>query len=255
MKIFSSASGPRRDETAGSLRETLRPAGAWLFGKIPAHGDFISRGIDHATHVLLDDWLSTEVAAGRAGGVELEDPRIVKGVGEVHLPETVHRHVRDVPELASIVEGTGQGARRVKDLHAVRSRGRDVEDVKPIGAIQGDGSRKRETSGARAEGTKLGHEPSGAVEYLHAVVGELSGVHHVNESAGVHGHARWPRELSVPQLERARPVRVDAALPGGEETFAAEARDEVPRSVELLDASLHEVGDVDVSVFPDRQIV
>ena len=65
MKIFSSASGPQRDETAGSLGDTLRPAGAWLFGKIPAHGDFISRGLDHATHVLLDDWLSVEVARAR----------------------------------------------------------------------------------------------------------------------------------------------------------------------------------------------
>ena len=65
MKIFSSASGPQRDETAGTLGDTLRPAGAWLFGKIPAHGDFISRGLDHATHTLLDDWLSVEVARAR----------------------------------------------------------------------------------------------------------------------------------------------------------------------------------------------
>ena len=66
MKIFSSASGPQRDETAGTLAATLRPAAAWLFGKIPAHGDFISRGLDHATHELLDDWLSVEVARARA---------------------------------------------------------------------------------------------------------------------------------------------------------------------------------------------
>ena len=65
MKIFSSASGPRRDETAGTLGDTLRPAGAWLVGKIPAHGDFISRGLERATHTLLDDWLSVEVARGR----------------------------------------------------------------------------------------------------------------------------------------------------------------------------------------------
>jgi type VI secretion system ImpM family protein len=66
VKMFSSAPGPQRDETAGTLGATLRPAGAWLFGKIPAHGDFISRGLDHATHVLLDDWLSVEVARARA---------------------------------------------------------------------------------------------------------------------------------------------------------------------------------------------
>ena len=63
--MFSPASGPRRDGTAGSLREILRPQGPWLFGKIPAHGDFISRGLDHATHVLLDDWLSAVMASGR----------------------------------------------------------------------------------------------------------------------------------------------------------------------------------------------
>lgn len=66
MRLFSSASGPRRNETAKSLQETLRPDGAWLFGKIPAHGDFISRGISHAAHKMLDDWLSDELARGRA---------------------------------------------------------------------------------------------------------------------------------------------------------------------------------------------
>ena len=71
--MFSSASAPRRDETAGSLRESLRPPGPWLFGKIPAHGDFISRGLDHATHVLLDDWLSAEVARGRSRFADFDE--------------------------------------------------------------------------------------------------------------------------------------------------------------------------------------
>ena len=70
--MFSSASGPRRDETAGTLGATLRPVGAWLFGKIPAHGDFISRGLDHATHELLDDWLSVEVARARANFADFD---------------------------------------------------------------------------------------------------------------------------------------------------------------------------------------
>lgn len=71
--MFSSASGPRRDETAGSLREILRPPGAWLFGKIPAHGDFISRGIAHVTHTLLDDWLSAEVARARSRFADFDE--------------------------------------------------------------------------------------------------------------------------------------------------------------------------------------
>jgi type VI secretion system ImpM family protein len=77
MRMFSSASGPRRDETAGSLREMARPEGAWLFGKIPAHGDFISRGIDHVTHKQLDDWLSGELARGRTRFADF-DTRYVK---------------------------------------------------------------------------------------------------------------------------------------------------------------------------------
>jgi type VI secretion system ImpM family protein len=65
MKMFSSASGPRRDETAGSLADAPRPEGAWLFGKIPAHGDFISRGLPPALHEALDLWLSAELAGAR----------------------------------------------------------------------------------------------------------------------------------------------------------------------------------------------
>ena len=66
MKMFSSASGPQRDETAGTLGDMLRPAGPWLFGKIPAHGDFISRGLEPKAHEALDLWLSAELARARA---------------------------------------------------------------------------------------------------------------------------------------------------------------------------------------------
>ena len=66
MKMFSSASGPRRDGTEGSLSDAPRPDGAWLFGKIPAHGDFISRGLPPALHEACDLWLSAELARARA---------------------------------------------------------------------------------------------------------------------------------------------------------------------------------------------
>jgi len=66
MKVFSSASGPRRDETGGSLGESARPEGAWLFGKIPAHGDFIARGLAPQMQEALDLWLSAELARARA---------------------------------------------------------------------------------------------------------------------------------------------------------------------------------------------
>lgn len=64
--MFSSASGPRREEPAGSLREMPCPKEAWLFGKIPAHGDFISRGLDPVLHEALDLWISAELARARA---------------------------------------------------------------------------------------------------------------------------------------------------------------------------------------------
>jgi type VI secretion system protein ImpM len=64
--MFSSAPAPRRDEAGGSLDDAARPDGAWLFGKIPAHGDFVSRGLAPALHEALDLWLSAELARARA---------------------------------------------------------------------------------------------------------------------------------------------------------------------------------------------
>lgn len=37
----------------------------WLFGKMPAHGDFISRGMDAMTRDAFDTWLSAEMARAR----------------------------------------------------------------------------------------------------------------------------------------------------------------------------------------------
>lgn len=72
MRFFSSASGPRADGTAKTLQETLRPEGAWLIGKIPAHGDFIYRGISHAAHEMLDRWLAGELDRARARFVDFD---------------------------------------------------------------------------------------------------------------------------------------------------------------------------------------
>ena len=66
MSVFSSASGPRPNETSTTLGGMPRPPGAWLFGKIPAHGDFVSRGLAPAVHEALDLWLSAELARARA---------------------------------------------------------------------------------------------------------------------------------------------------------------------------------------------
>lgn len=40
--------------------------GAFLFGKLPAHGDFVSRGLTAAERETMDAWLSAEMAAARA---------------------------------------------------------------------------------------------------------------------------------------------------------------------------------------------
>ncbi|WP_294321334.1 type VI secretion system-associated protein TagF [uncultured Sphingomonas sp.] len=39
---------------------------AWVFGKLPAHGDFVARGMDAPTRGKLDDWLAAAMEAGRA---------------------------------------------------------------------------------------------------------------------------------------------------------------------------------------------
>ncbi|WP_054108159.1 type VI secretion system-associated protein TagF [Novosphingobium sp. AAP83] len=38
----------------------------WLFGKLPAHGDFVARGIDAPTRDALDLWLTAEMERGQA---------------------------------------------------------------------------------------------------------------------------------------------------------------------------------------------
>jgi len=47
---------------------------ARLFGKLPAHGDFIARGLGAVEREALDAWLSAEMLAAReALGVDFED--------------------------------------------------------------------------------------------------------------------------------------------------------------------------------------
>ena len=45
-----------------------------MFGKLPAHGDFVCRGVDGQVERLLDSWLSQWIAAERSRlGTEFED--------------------------------------------------------------------------------------------------------------------------------------------------------------------------------------
>lgn len=50
----------------GGLLRSERPPGPWIFGKLPAHGDFIARGLTPRLRKALDDWLSTGLAGARA---------------------------------------------------------------------------------------------------------------------------------------------------------------------------------------------
>ena len=38
---------------------------AWVFGKLPAHGDFVARGMDAAMRTMLDGWLAGAMEAAR----------------------------------------------------------------------------------------------------------------------------------------------------------------------------------------------
>jgi type VI secretion system protein ImpM len=50
------------------------PLTTWLFGKLPAHGDFIARGLSPARRDELDLWLSNEMVHARdAFGAQFED--------------------------------------------------------------------------------------------------------------------------------------------------------------------------------------
>lgn len=42
-----------------------QPLNRWLFGKLPALGDFVSRGLDMTTRDRLDGWLSSEMEDAR----------------------------------------------------------------------------------------------------------------------------------------------------------------------------------------------
>jgi type VI secretion system protein ImpM len=56
-------SGPRPDEA--DLAAARLPSAPWLFGKLPAHGDFLARGLPGELRDRLDRWLSAELAGAR----------------------------------------------------------------------------------------------------------------------------------------------------------------------------------------------
>jgi type VI secretion system ImpM family protein len=55
------------------LSMSCRPVTRWLFGKLPATGDFVSRGIEREFRDQLDLWLSDEMEAARTGYADFEE--------------------------------------------------------------------------------------------------------------------------------------------------------------------------------------
>lgn len=71
--MFSSSPAPREDGGASGLAMSLRPPGAWLFGKLPAHGDFIVRGLPPEMKEQLDLWLSGDLARARTRFADFDE--------------------------------------------------------------------------------------------------------------------------------------------------------------------------------------
>ena len=71
--MFSSSPAPREDGGASGLAGSSRPPGAWLFGKLPAHGDFIGRGLSPEMREQLDLWLSAELARARTRFADFDE--------------------------------------------------------------------------------------------------------------------------------------------------------------------------------------
>lgn len=51
------------------------PLTAWLFGKLPTHGDFIARGLAPDLRERIDGWLSDEMARARSDHGEVFEDR------------------------------------------------------------------------------------------------------------------------------------------------------------------------------------
>lgn len=66
MRVASWSDPSTGSAPGGALAAVRLPTTPWLFGKLPAHGDFLSRGIGGELRDLLDGWLSAELARARA---------------------------------------------------------------------------------------------------------------------------------------------------------------------------------------------
>lgn len=95
------------------------PVTAWLFGKLPTHGDFIARGLAPALRDRIDGWLSDEMArARRDHGEAFEDRydaappwRFVDGTEGGVICASIDSAGRRFPILAGLIAaGEAQSA-------------------------------------------------------------------------------------------------------------------------------------------------
>ena len=90
------------------------PVTAWLFGKLPTHGDFVARGLAPALRDRIDGWLSDEMArARRDHGEAFEDRydaappwRFVDGAEGGVICASIDSAGRRFPILAGLTAGS-----------------------------------------------------------------------------------------------------------------------------------------------------
>ena len=98
--------------------------GARIFGKLPAHGDFVARGLVAAERDVLDAWLSGEMLAAREMlGSDFEDRydrappwRFAGPEGAGVLVASVDGVGRRFPLYLALVGGNEDAAEGVEDL-------------------------------------------------------------------------------------------------------------------------------------------
>lgn len=121
-------------------------SGAAIFGKLPAHGDFVARGLAPAERDSLDDWLSASMASARTalgdafdGAFDVALPwRFVQADGAGWLAGAVAPSVdgvgRRFPILARMpvdtLERGGDGAARCEAaIYEAFEQGRDADGL------------------------------------------------------------------------------------------------------------------------------
>lgn len=104
--------------------DAVNPSGkVVLFGKLPAHGDFIARGLTAGDRTIFDDWLSASLADAReALGDRFDEcfdaapPWRYRGTGAGALAASQDAAGRRFPALLIVEDGDDAAAQACEDL-------------------------------------------------------------------------------------------------------------------------------------------